>query len=299
MCPSIQSYMRRLRFEKNNAFNTIYSYQHDLQDLYKYLERDIIDATSEEILDFLISLKHQHNLNNKSISRKISCFRSFYKDLMRLELRKDNPMDLIDSPKISRHIPNIVGEQELDIIFNHFENIDQSDPKKIFPKLRDMLIFEILYSCGLRVTELCELTLSSLYLDDGIIRIIGKGNKERLVPIGTSLDKLLKQYLPIRQEYLEKSHCDYLITSKFRKKVSRMFIWKVLNQYSKNLDITTLHPHMLRHAFATHMLAHGADLRLIQELLGHSDLSTTEIYTHVDKSSLANTLEMHHPFSSL
>ena len=130
-----------------------------------------------------------------------------------------------------------------------------------------------------------------------MIRVLGKGNKERLIPMGNRLKQLIRKYFPVRQEYLKGILCDFVITSKFRKHVSRMFVWKVINQYSKNLDITELHPHMLRHAFATHMLSHGADLRMIQELLGHNSLATTEIYTHVSRDELRDTLILHHPLA--
>ncbi|MGL4561838.1 MAG: tyrosine-type recombinase/integrase [Brevinema sp.] len=296
MSLSIQNYLRRLRYEKHNAVNTIIAYTHDLEEFFVYLQKDIISATSDEIFDFLVYIRQNNNLDSKSIARKISCFRSFYKDLVRLQLREDNPMDLIDSPKMNQTLPSIISEEELNKIFDYLDaHLDDQNPHRYFQKIRDLVIFEVLYSCGLRVSELCDLQLSSIYLEERIIRVLGKGNKERLIPIGTNLYVLLQKYYPIRNEYLQDISCNFLITSKFKKKVSRMFIWKVLRQYSESLNVTTLHPHMLRHAFATHMLSYGADLRLIQELLGHADLSTTEIYTHVDKSSLIKTMNTYHP----
>ncbi len=289
---SINSYLRRLRYEKNASPNTISAYTNDLIHFCTYLGRDIIDAQEEEVFDYLVSLREEDgDLSTKTIARKISCFRSYYKDLMRLELREDSPMQGIDTPKVAKKLPMTISEEELDILFNAMNK------NLTFAPLRDLLIFEILYSCGLRVSELCNLTISQIYLEEEVLRILGKGDKERLVPMSGRLVNLLHQYIPVRYEYLQGVACDCLITSKFKKKVSRMFIWKVMKKYSQELNITELHPHMLRHAFATHLLAHGADLRMIQELLGHSDLATTEIYTHVVREELYDTLILHHPLS--
>ncbi len=295
---SINQYLRRLKYEKNYALNTISSYQQDLVRLESYLGRDIKDASDQEISKYFIILNKEKkedtkdSFSPKTIARKISCFRSFYKDLQRLGIREDNPMGLIDLPKLIQRLPNVVSEDELEDMFIFFDNREQS-----FPSVRDAMIFELLYSCGIRVSELCQLTMNNIYIEEEMIRVLGKGNKERLIPMGNRLKKLLIKYFPIRQEYLKGVLCDFVITSKFRKHVSRMFIWKVINQYSKSLDITELHPHMLRHAFATHMLSNGADLRTIQELLGHSDLATTEIYTHVSRNELKDTLILHHPLA--
>ena len=295
---SINQYLRRLKYEKNYSPNTIASYSHDLIRLEIYLGRDIKDASEQEISDYFISLNKEEREDTtepyspKTRARKISCFRSFYKDLQRLEIRENNPMGMTDLPKLIKRLPNVVSEDELEDMFIFFDNREQS-----FPSVRDAMIFELLYSCGIRVSELCQLTMNNIYIEEEIIRVLGKGNKERIIPMGNRLRKLLLKYFPIRQEYLNGVLCDFVITSKFRKHVSRMFIWKVINQYSKSLDITELHPHMLRHAFATHMLSNGADLRTIQELLGHSDLATTEIYTHVSRNELKDTLILHHPLS--
>lgn len=295
MYQSIQSYLRRLRYEKNAASNTIESYKRDLYAFANYLQKDIFEATKDNVSDYLIFLRKEDEkvpLSFNSISRKISCFRSYYKDLIRLELRKDTPMTKINLPKIQRILPHTISEEEMNVLFESLER------KRLgFADIRDMMIFEILYSCGLRVTELCELTLSQIYLEENMIRILGKGDKERLIPIGGRLKTLFKEYLPIRDSYLNGVLCDHVITSKFKKKVTRMFIWKVVKKYSNQLDITILHPHMLRHAFATHMLSYGADLRTIQELLGHSNITTTEIYTHVSRTDLYDTLCRHHPLA--
>ncbi|MGL4677143.1 MAG: site-specific tyrosine recombinase/integron integrase [Brevinema sp.] len=289
---AVNQFIRRLAHEKNYAKNTIKAYQSDLQEFEVSIQKDILDVDKNDVLDYICNLSKSQEISVVSIRRKISCLRSFYKDLLRMEIRKDNPMEKVVLPKIQRKLPNLVSETELDELFSLFDNTTEQ-----FPSLRDLMIFELLYSCGLRVTELCELTLGSIYLEEKTLRILGKGGKERLIPMGMRLKTLLEHYLPIRKEYLKGVACPYVITSKFRKKVSRMFIWKVLKQYSQELNITELHPHMLRHAFATHMLAHGADLRLIQELLGHSDLATTEIYTHVAHEKLYDTLIQYHPMA--
>lgn len=296
MSRSIDNFLRRLKYEKNYSDNTIMAYKRDLCALEEYLGKDIKNVQEKEISDHLTNLQMQEQRPSPlTIARKMATFRTYYKDLMRMELREDSPMEKIDIPKLVKKLPNTVSEEELDYIFDFF-----SDQVKVdFPTLRDAMIFEFLYSCGLRVTELCELTLNQIYQEEEMIRILGKGNKERLVPMGRRLKMLLERYLPIRLDYLRGVPCEHIITSKFRKKVSRMFMWKVMQKYSKQLNITTLYPHMLRHAFATHMLSYGADLRLIQELLGHSNLATTEIYTHVAQKELSETLIRHHPLGQM
>jgi len=298
---TIYNFLRRLKFEKNASSNTIAAYKQDLLELYHFLQKDLINTTTYEIFNYIITFRsgntNQVILHNNSIARKIACFRSFYKDLIRMEIIFENPMDNIDAPKILRKLPSIISENELDRIFNAFHSKNYKNETEQFVQLRDELIFEILYSCGLRVSELCNLQVQNIYLQDQIIRILGKGNKERIIPIGKRLEIQLNKYLPIRADYLNGQRCDFLITSKFRKHISRMFIWKTLRKYSQDKNITKLNPHMLRHAFATHMLTYGADLRIIQELLGHSSLATTEIYTHINNSSLHTSINKYHPLS--
>ncbi len=290
----MEQFIRRITYEKNYSKNTIESYKKDLSDFAIYLgKKGLRNATTKDIEKYIEIIKEEKS--PATISRKLSCFRSFYKDLNRLMIREDNPTHNVNFLKTGRKLPNVVGELEIEELFDFLEN--KQNENESFYMTRDVLIFELLYSCGLRVSELCGLTMNSIYMEDDVIRIVGKGDKERLVPIGKRLKGLLRRYLPKRLEFLQGVYCEYVITSKFRKHVSRMFIWKVLKKYSSELDITILHPHMLRHAFATHMLNYGADLRVIQELLGHEDISTTEIYTHIDKKNVEDELILHHPLS--
>ncbi|MGL4366810.1 MAG: tyrosine recombinase [Brevinemataceae bacterium] len=302
ICKSVNAFLMRLSYEKYAAINTVSSYKHDLVEFAEYLGRDIADAGEQEIQTYLQYISEgngKHPLCARSIARKISAFRTFFADLIRLGMRKDNPMSSIFSPKLLKSIPSVISEEQLEELFNQFAVQEFGNLDEQFRKMRDLLIFEILYSCGVRVSELCNLQVNHIFLEDEFLVVLGKGGKERLLPIGKRLITLISEYLTIRCQYLQtkSKDCEYLITSKFGKAVSRMFVWKLLRKYSENIDINNLSPHKLRHAFATHMLWNGADLRVIQELLGHSDISTTEIYTHLDKSHLETVLEKYHPLA--
>lgn len=290
----MDDFLRRKKYEQNASPHTIEAYACDLADFANFLNKKVPElASADDIFDYIITL-HEESLHPRSIRRRLSCLRSFYKDLIRMGHREDNPMETIDSPKSSRPLPNVLAETEIENLCVFLQGDDS------FASLRDLLMVELLYSCGMRVSELCGLTLADIFLDDNFIRVLGKGNKERLLPIGGRLDGVLNLYLPLRAEYLSGwKHTEALVLSKFRRGITRMGVWKILKQHSETLGITDIHPHLLRHSFASHMLERGADLRVIQELLGHESLGTTEIYTHVDKKHLRQVLIKNHPLSRL
>ncbi|MGL5254088.1 MAG: site-specific tyrosine recombinase/integron integrase [Brevinema sp.] len=291
---SVDSFLHRKRYEQNCSSLTIEAYATDLSHFVAFLgEIDPQSATEEDIFNYLISL-HEKSYTNASISRKLSCLRGFYRDLLRLEHREDNPMDHIDGPKASRPLPRYLSEDQTESLCS----LPFSEEN--FTDMRDLTMIEFMYSSGLRVSEVCRLDYNDLFLEEGVIKVWGKGDKERLVPMSGRLKMVLAIYLPLREKYLEGwKHTSQLIITKFRKGISRMGVWKILKLRAEAAGIEKIHPHMLRHSFASHMLARGADIRIIQELLGHEDLSTTEIYTHVEVSHLQNSLKMCHPLGKL
>lgn len=290
MTQQTKGFINRLRYEKQAAENTIQAYQRDLRDFEKFLnDKQPANATEQDIIDYIFAL-HEQNLHSHTISRKISCLKSFYKDLIRLEFLQDNPTKNIDSPKKQRTLPKTISETEIETMCNSLNNTNY------FTNIRNACIIEMLYSCGMRVSELCALTTAQLHMEEDFIRVLGKGNKERLVPIGSRLKKILSEYLLERDRFLDGKNSDLVFVSRHKKAISRGYIWNFIKKLSINLNITAVHPHMIRHAFASHMLANGADLRVIQELLGHENLSTTELYTHVEKKALHQSM-MNHPLA--
>lgn len=291
MTQHTRGFINRLRYEKQAAANTIQAYKRDLHDFEQFLSnKQPADATEQDIINYIFSL-HEKNLHPHTISRKISCLKSFYKDLIRLELLQDNPTKNIDSPKKRNTLPKTISETEIETMCNSLNN------SNYFTNMRNTCIIEMLYSCGMRVSELCTLTTAQLHMEEDFIRILGKGNKERLVPIGSRLKEILSEYLLERDRFLDGKTSDLVFISRHKKAISRSYIWNFIKKLSIKLNITAVHPHMIRHAFASHMLANGADLRVIQELLGHENLSTTELYTHIEKKALYESM-MNHPLAN-
>ena len=228
----------------------------------------------------------------KSIARIISSIRSYHNFLSSEKIIKENPALNLDSPKIPKKLPEVLSEKE---ISNITESIDDSYQ---FAK-RDKAIIEMLYSCGIRVTELCDLETSNLFFDDDLIRVMGKGSKERLLPIGGRAKRFLDDYLiHTRHKLIKKTSSSSVFVSRNGKPLTRAMINNILKKWCLASGITkSVSPHTLRHSFATHLLEGGADLRFVQALLGHSDISTTQIYTHLDKHHLKEIYKTHHPRS--
>ncbi len=243
---------------------------------------------SDDIADVLLALT-QSGKSPRSIARCLSALRQFYKFLREQKLRDDNPVATHHSPKIGRALPKDLSEHEVEALL-------QAPDTKTTLGLRDRAMLEVLYACGLRVSELLNLRLELLNLKQGFLRVTGKGNKERLVPLGQHARDWIEQYLAQSRSQLYKSSTDYLFLTQHGGIMSRQNFWYAIKRYALQANIQAeLSPHTLRHAFATHLLNHGADLRVVQMLLGHSDLSTTQIYTHVAQHRMQELHSKYHP----
>lgn len=243
---------------------------------------------TEDISDVLLKLTQQGK-SPRSIARCLSALRAFFKFLREQKLRSDNPVALHKTPKIGRALPKDLSEADVEALI-HAPNINSA------LGLRDRAMFEVLYACGLRVSELIHLRLDLINLKQGYLRIVGKGNKERLVPMGQIACEWVEKYLNESRPQLHKTATDYLFLTQHGGIMSRQNFWYAIKRYALQAGIQTeLSPHTLRHAFATHLLNHGADLRVVQMLLGHSDLSTTQIYTHVAQVRMQHLHRQHHP----
>ncbi|ENV32401.1 site-specific tyrosine recombinase XerD [Acinetobacter gerneri] len=249
-------------------------------------QHDLSQWSSEDIADVLITLTKQSK-SPRSIARCLSAMRSFYKFLREQKIRLDNPVATHKTPKLGRALPKDLSEQDVEALI-------QAPDIATALGLRDRAMLEVLYACGLRVTELLNLRTDLINLKQGYLRIVGKGNKERLVPLGEFACDWIEKYLNESRPTLYKSSTDYLFLTQHGGIMSRQNFWYAIKRYALQANISAeLSPHTLRHAFATHLLNHGADLRVVQMLLGHSDLSTTQIYTHVAQHRMQ---ELHHKF---
>lgn len=288
----IGEFLRYLLIDKGYSGNTIESYK---RDLYKFLEynkgKNINNINNNDLKDYIKFLSKE-NLNEKSISRNISCLKSFYKFLVIDKKIKDNPSEILFIPKIKKSLPNILTEEEvinlLDIkLINNFD-------------YRNKAMLELMYGTGLRVSELVDLKLQDIDLTQEVVRAFGKGKKERIIPLGEFASYALKEYInKYRNNMLKKYNNEYLFLNNHGNKMTRQGFFKIIKAIAEEKRINKpLSPHTLRHSFASHMLKYGADLRTIQELLGHSDISTTQIYTHVTNEQLKENYKEFHPHGS-
>ena len=284
-----------LKVERTLARNTLESYQRDLNQYHSFLKEDIkIKSIRNVTLGHIrTNLRYLSDkaMAASSINRAISTIRSYHNFLLAEGRMKDNPAQLLDTPKIPQKLPNILTIEEIDTILNIIPN---DKPMA----LRDLAIFEMMYSCGLRVTELCDIKTTVILWDSEIIRVNGKGNKQRFVPIGPIARDNLKNYLNHKRPSLaDKNHnVIELFLSLNGRKLTRMMIWILLKKWTDASNLQKkVSPHTLRHSFATHLLEGGADLRSVQEMLGHADISTTQVYTHLDKEHLKEVHRTFHP----
>lgn len=272
--------------------NTLHSYRYDLKQLAMHLQGRKLrlqTASREDILKFLAA-QVQQGRNPRSLSRYLSGYRQFYQWQLREGRRTDNPCVLIESPKLGRGLPKALSERQVTAL------IESPDTSQSLG-LRDRTMLELMYATGLRVSELVSLELGQVKLNQGIVRVLGKGGKERLVPLGEEAISWLQRYLQeSRPELMGAHQCAWVFVSNRKSGLSRQAFWHAIRRYAQiagiNQDVS---PHMLRHSFATHLLNHGADLRVVQLLLGHSNLSTTQIYTHIAKEGLKQMHAKHHP----
>ena len=284
----IESFIEYLIIEKKYSKNTISSYERDLKKFKSKLGNKKIDEiTRKDIQNYLNDLNK--NQTPRSISRNISTLKSFYKYLKLNKKIKINPMDQINNPKTKKTLPKVLSEEEIN-------NLLDIQLKTNFD-YRNKAMLELMYSSGLRVSELINLNVNDIDLDNDTVKIYGKGSKERIIPLNDYAKEALKEYLNThRKELFKHGENNYLFLNNHGNKMTRQGFFKILQKIAKEKNIKTeFSPHTLRHSFATHLLKYGADLRSIQELLGHSDISSTQIYTHVTNEKLENDYKEYHP----
>ena len=286
----IVKFLKYLKIEKNYSDNTYKNYEKDLLEYQEYLNKENIDITKTnyKLVRKYLTYMFDKNYSKKTISRHISTLRSFYKYLKEEKIIKNNPMLLISNPKLDKKLPNFLYYDELEILLN-------IPDKENILGLRDSLILELLYSTGVRVSELVNIKMKDINFNEKRILILGKGNKERYVLYGNTLQELLELYLKNSREVLNKNS-EYLVLNKNGEKITDRGIRLIINKILKKGELDYhVSPHTLRHTFATHMLENGADLKSVQELLGHSSMSTTQIYTHITNERLRNVYLKTHP----
>ncbi len=289
----LRRYIQYLRLERSYTPNTLDAYLKDLQKLLNYYSDEGIDfrkVTLKQLDGFAKALQGL-GVGPRSVARILSGVRSFYRFLTLEKEVETDPTELLESPKLGKHLPEVLSLPEIDAIE---AAIDLSKPEGV----RDLAIVEVLFSCGLRISELCSLRLSELYLEEGYIRVHGKGRKERLVPIGDSAIDRLRQWFVVRQGCKVKpGEEDFVFVSLRRgKRLSRISLFVYIKEYAAKAGIRkNISPHTFRHSFATQLLEGGANLRAIQAMLGHEDIGTTEIYMHIDKTHLRREILEHHP----
>lgn len=290
---AIKKFKRFLQTERGLSPNSIYSYTYDLKKFSDFLSRsnkDIFSATHDDVQQFLKFEKNKKHNSSRTLARSLAAIRQFYNFISLNVERIENPASRIGTPQVEKTLPDFLTVREIETLFR---SISESDPYE----LRDKAIFELLYSCGLRITEAVELCVNDLDFENRFITITGKGGKERMVPISEEAIRLIRKYLKhSRSEILSDRLSDYVFISKKGSKLNRKSVWRLLKGYVERTQIRkNITPHTLRHSFATHLLENGADLRSVQELLGHMDISTTQVYTHLARKELQKIHRRFHP----
>ncbi len=291
----IKGFKAFLQLERSLSVNSIEAYIHDIEKFVQYLDCQKLNITPEKIelkhLQDFLKWINELGMGARSQSRIISGIKAFYKYLLLEDIIKVNPTELLESPRIGRKLPDTLSIEEINKLI---EAIDLSKPEGV----RNKAILETLYGCGLRVSELTGLKISNLYFNEGFIKIIGKGDKERLVPIGNSAQKHINIYLENIRNHLtvKKDSEDILFLNKRGGKISRVMIFIIIKELAGKIGLKkTISPHTFRHSFASHLVDGGADLRAVQEMLGHESIITTEIYTHLDREYLRDAIMRFHP----
>ena len=290
----LKEYLSILKLEKNLSDNTVASYGNDINSFLQFVESRKIDDPSiikqNHIADFFKSLK-ELGLSGRSAARYYSSIKGFFNYLFLSKYITENPIGKISSPKLAKNLPPVLSVREIDLILSKPDTNNKLG-------LRDKAVLELLYACGTRVSELINIKISDLFFDDEVIRVFGKGSKERIIPIGSSAIMWTNKYLKESRVLLMKKTKseNYLFLNNRGTKLSRMGVWKIVDRYVKETGLEKeIHPHTFRHSFATHLLEGGADLRAVQEMLGHADISTTQIYTHVDREYIKQVHKEFHP----
>ena len=293
----IAGFKNYLRLEKSLSGNSVEAYLHDVEKLCQYLDFSKNPATASELkasdVRGFLNWINELGMTATSQARILSGLRAFYKYLLYENLVNQDPTELIDSPKTGRQLPDTLDAEEIDRLLNA---IDRSTPEGE----RNRAMLEVLYGCGLRVTELVDLKISRIHANEEFISVIGKGNKERLIPIGKTALNHIQLYLNSIRVHVQpqKGHEDILFLNKFGKRMSRVMVFMIIKKLAVIAQIKkSISPHTFRHSFATHLVEGGADLRAVQEMLGHASITTTEIYTHVDRRFLKEQVLKFHPRS--
>lgn len=289
----LEEFINYLSVERGLSSNTLVSYKRDINKYLGYLSSQNIDSIDKinknNITAFMLAQK-QKDMSVNSVCRNLAAIKSFHRFLVREGLVKSDPTSLMESPKTFKHIPDVLNQAEI-------ESMIKISFSQNWQGIRDNALLELLYASGMRVSEIINLRIEDLNLDVGFIRCIGKGQKERIVPIGKKAIFALKRYLDkVRPKLAKEKSGSFVFLSRLGKKISRQSVWKLIKYYAKKARIKkVIKPHTFRHSFASHLLERGADLRSVQEMLGHADISTTQVYTHVDKERLKAIHKKFHP----
>ncbi|HOK51967.1 MAG: site-specific tyrosine recombinase XerD [Bacteroidales bacterium] len=291
-----REFLTYLKLERSLSSNSVEAYEDDVTKLWQFVEAAQLHKTPEEIthedLQLFIDWLNSLNISTRTQARIISGIRTFYKFLLLDNKIDTNPTALIEMPHLERKLPTVLSVEEIDLLLSA---IDLSQPTG----RRNKAMLETLYSCGLRVSELIDLRISHLYFDKGFIRVIGKGDKERLVPISNKAIKEIQHYLPDRNSIrssIPREYEDILFVNQHGRKLTRVMVFTIIKDLAAKVGLKkNISPHTFRHSFATHLVEGGADLRAVQEMLGHESILTTEIYTHLDREYLRDTILRFHP----
>ncbi len=287
----IKNFIRYYRIEKNASPHTCTSYAFDLKRFSEYLEKHSLalsDLNREKIVDYFLSMR-ETDYAPTTIYRNYASLKEFFAFCVSEDVLKESPMALMDSPKRWQSLPGVLTEQQITTLLDSIN-------KKTEKGIRDNALIEMMYASGMRVSEAVNARLNDIVWDYMVIRIRGKGNKERLVPFGKYAAEAIKNYIPVRKIHVgAKTDEGFIFLNQRGGKISRSGIWRILKEYYLKIGADDAHPHTLRHSFATHMLNNGADIRYVQEMLGHSDISTTQIYTHITSDELKAAYYKFHP----
>jgi|TARA_B110000908_G_scaffold158274_1_gene199228 integrase/recombinase XerD len=288
---AINDFIDYLKIERGFSFNSISSYKEDITKFRKFINnsKNPLEINADDIKGFLNNISKE--LNSTSQSRIISGLRSFFEFLIFEKYIKDNPLNLIESPKTSRKLPDVLSLEEIDVLISKIDLYKEQGE-------RNLAIIELLYGCGIRVSELVDLKISDLFFEENFIKVTGKGNKQRLIPIGNLTKQKINNYLNNSRNKVKviNTFNDHVFLNRRGKNLTRAMIFTIIKKLAEKANFSkSISPHTFRHSFATHLLENGADLRTIQQLLGHESITTTEIYMHLDNRYLSEALNKFHP----
>lgn len=285
MNENLENYRNYLKYERAYSDNTVGAYMNDLNKYEEFLKKDILKSDTEDLEKYL---KHIKNLESTTVAHKITSIKSYFNYNIKRGIVSVNPADKVSRPKLTKHLPEYLTEEEVGKLLD----VEVKSPYDY----RNKTILELLYSSGIRISELVNIKTPNYDSEECLIRIMGKGSKERIVPLGDYAVNIMNDYMNNYRPLINKKHTDYVFINNRGDKISRQFIFKVIKKEALKKGIKKdISPHTLRHTFATHLLKNGADLRIIQELLGHENISTTQIYTHVTNNKLKSDYEIYFP----